>query len=162
MSGRPKDPDYWRKWRAAHPAYRARERARSAARGMKSHGDRAGQRARARIRLQQRNGDNGGIEPGHPIVDQAIAIARRFVSPDHRRDIVVPLYEEAVCIAALAICADEDAPAAVESFVKAERGWGYRTAPILVEVHDPAYVACIHGYMRAGWCWDCAREEAAA
>jgi hypothetical protein len=23
--GKPKDPDYWKKWRAAHPEYRARE-----------------------------------------------------------------------------------------------------------------------------------------
>ena len=32
MSGKPRDPDYWRKWRAAHPAYRSRERVRMAAR----------------------------------------------------------------------------------------------------------------------------------
>lgn len=30
--GKPKDPDYWKKWRAEHPEYRERERARTAAR----------------------------------------------------------------------------------------------------------------------------------
>ena len=30
--GKPRDPDYWRKWRAAHPDYRERERQRLAAR----------------------------------------------------------------------------------------------------------------------------------
>ena len=30
--GRPASPDYWRQWRAAHPAYQERERERAEAR----------------------------------------------------------------------------------------------------------------------------------
>ena len=49
--GKPTDPHYWRKWRAAHPEYRARERRRQAGR---QHGDRTQEYAR---RAAQREED---------------------------------------------------------------------------------------------------------
>jgi hypothetical protein len=93
---------------------------------VKHHGDRAGQRARARSRLLAKRGDNGWVETGHPIMDEAIAVAQRYVKPDRGAVLVDPLYEEAVCVAALAICAGEDPDEATEVYVRHERSWRYR------------------------------------
>lgn len=50
--GKPKDPDYWRKWRAEHPEYRERERQRSRAR-KRTPEQRRAERERARQRARQ-------------------------------------------------------------------------------------------------------------
>lgn len=95
----------------------------------KCHGDRAGQRARARLRFIVRNGDNGTVS-GHPIMDEAFRVARRYAKPDRGRVIFDPLFEEAVCVAALAICAGQDPDVATAAYVRAERDWSRRTAPL--------------------------------
>lgn len=46
--GKPKDPDYWKKWRAAHPEYRERERERR--RQAKRTEDRSKERQRAKAK----------------------------------------------------------------------------------------------------------------
>jgi len=54
--GKPKDPDYWKKWRAAHPEYRERERQRARARERTPEQRRA-ERERARSRVQPEPSD---------------------------------------------------------------------------------------------------------
>lgn len=52
--GKPKDPDYWKKWRAEHPEYREQERVRSRARKRKRTPEqRRAERERARLRAQR-------------------------------------------------------------------------------------------------------------
>jgi hypothetical protein len=99
----------------------------------KRHGDRVAQRRRAYARLRHRNGDNGWTVSKHPIMDQALDVARRFVKPDPGVAIFDPLFEDAVAVAALAICAGDEPGAATEAFVRQERGWAYRTAPLFEE-----------------------------
>jgi hypothetical protein len=96
-------------------------------------GDRTGQRARARARWLRRNGDNGWCESRHPIMDEALVVARRHVKPDRGSVIFDPLYEEVVSVAALAICAGEDPEQATLTFVRSERDWTCRTAPLIAD-----------------------------
>jgi hypothetical protein len=218
MSGRPKDPDYWRKWRAAHPEYRERENLRRAiakrsedrtverqlARARKARAERIRAynrermaRARAAMsdheRAQERHvkafrwrllmharefrglkrrpqGAPHRVRRAESHMKRAEAIVSEFAKPDRGAVIFDPLYEDALGVALLATYehlkdtrhGESRVRDAVASFVKAERAWVHRTGELVAEAPDPAYVACIHGYMRAGWCWDCAREEAAA
>jgi len=127
---KPLDPGYWRRYRATHPGYRERERIRSASRLVKSHGDRAAQYARRRLRLLRDRGDNGITEQGHPIMDQAMAVASRYVKRDQRTVLYDPTWEDAVMVAALAICRGEDPGHAVGDYVRVERSWMRRTAPM--------------------------------
>lgn len=129
--GKPLDPDYWKKWRAAHPAYREREKARS--RLSKHHGDRVGQRARARERLLRSRADLGWVETSHPLLDAATAIVVRYVRPDRRTVLFDPLYEDAVMTAVLAILEGADPAEATSCFLRAERSRRYREAPLLEE-----------------------------
>ena len=50
------------------------------------------------------------------------------------RSIFDPLYEEVVSVAALAICAGEDPEQATLTFVRSERDWTCRTAPLIADV----------------------------
>jgi hypothetical protein len=97
----------------------------------KHHGDRSAQRARARHRLLQRRGANGSCVTDHPIMTEAIAVARKYAKPDPGHTIFDPLYEEAVCVAALAICEGHDPHLTTQAFVRAERDLRYRWAPLL-------------------------------
>jgi hypothetical protein len=100
----------------------------------KHHGDRRAQRVRARARLLQRTGDNGWCVTRHPILEEAIIVARRHAKPDRGSVIFDPLFEEAVSVAALAICAGDDPEQAARAFVRSERARAYRTAPLLADV----------------------------
>jgi hypothetical protein len=60
-------------------------------------------------------------------------VARRHARPDRGSVIFDPLYEEAVSVAALAICAGEDPEHATMSFVRSERDWSNRTAPLFAD-----------------------------
>jgi hypothetical protein len=95
----------------------------------KHHGDRKAQSARARHRLLQRRGANGSCVTDHPIMTEAIAVARTYAKPDRRHSTFDPLYEEAVCVAALTICEGNDPHPATQAFVQAERGLRHRWAP---------------------------------
>lgn len=103
-------------------------------RAQKHHGDRRAQRVRARARLLQRTGDNGWCVTRHPLLDEAIIVARRHARPDRGSVIYDPLFEEAVSVAALALCAGEDPEQAAREFVRRERSRAYRTAPLLEDV----------------------------
>ena len=100
----------------------------------KHHGNRVGQRLRARARRLRQNGDNGWCESRHPIMDDARAVARRHVRPDLGSLIFDPLFEEVVCVAALAICAGEDPEGAAAAFIRSERQWAYRAAPLFADI----------------------------
>lgn len=130
--GKPRDPDYWRRYRATHPEYRERERDRMRRRTDKSHGDRAGQYRRRRERLAQANGDHGAVLTSHPIMDQAAVVAMRYVRPDRRTLYTDALYEEALMTAALAILEGADPHQAVRDVVHAERLWRWRTTELVL------------------------------
>lgn len=133
--GKPKDPDYWRKYRARNPEYRAREKARMAARVNKSHGDRQAQNARRRERYHRERGNNGPpATQAHPIMDQAAQVAQAYVKPDRRTHYLDPLYEEALMTAALAILAGDDPHAATQAVVRAERNHRAHQAPLLEDI----------------------------
>jgi hypothetical protein len=99
----------------------------------KHHGDRIGQRARARARQLRRDGDHGWCESRHPILDEALIVARRHAKPDRGSVIFDPLFEDAVSVAALAICAGENPEHATHAFVRSERDWISRTAPLYAD-----------------------------
>jgi hypothetical protein len=127
--------DYWREWRAAHPAYRRREVARSATRRkLRGREDRSAEyRSQARRRAAVRELE--AIPPlhvGHPIFEAA----RELVGPP-RSGLTVfldPLHEDLLSEAVVAIVAGEDAAAAVRRFRAREHGWRRVTAPIVAEV----------------------------
>lgn len=135
--GRPKDPGYWRKWRAAHPEYRKRERARSKARPVKSHGDRKAQYQRRRQRVTQATGDNGWVETQHPLMDEAASVTQRHIKPDRRTYYLDPLYEECLMEAALALVEGSDPDVAVVATLRRERLIRSKQAP-LYDVEDAA------------------------
>lgn len=60
-------------------------------------------------------------------MDAAIEVASRYCRRDRGSVMYVPLWEDAVCVAALAICRGEDPETQVRDFVREERGWGKRT-----------------------------------
>jgi hypothetical protein len=80
--------------------------------------------------MRRRHGDDGWTESRHPIMDEAVAVARGIVKPDTGVRIFDPLFEDAVAVAALAICAGDEPVAATAAFVRQERSWAYRTAPL--------------------------------
>ena len=93
--GRPASPDYWRQWRAAHPAYRERERERARARrragyrSPKTRRPRVGRRAHrggapsaADVGAGARRGPRPRGPPGPP-VRRALSRRRRRDPPGH-------------------------------------------------------------------------------
>lgn len=99
----------------------------------KSHGDRKAQYQRARERQRIRDGDNGRVETKHPIMDRAFEVARRYARPDRRSVLYYPLYEELVCVAALAICEGDDPDVAAKAYAAWDRSFLFHTAPLLLE-----------------------------
>lgn len=118
--GKPKDPDYWKKWRAAHPAYRARERARKRAliKGMT---------------LEERRRDRGPerrvasppvvippLHTGHPLFDEAIR-ATRF-RPGFKY-LTHPYYDDLVSAIVLGLLEGRSAEAVRHEFLSKEMAW---------------------------------------
>ncbi len=128
--GKPRDPDYWKKWRAAHQAYREREKRRSRDRTTKSHGDRAGQYQRRRERLRVRRAEHGWVESNHPILDDATLATQNHIRPDRRTHYLDPLYEDCLMSAVLAILEGSDPHEAIKSTLHAERGHRARSLPL--------------------------------
>lgn len=135
MGGKPKDPAYWSRWRAAHPAYQARERVRSASRD-RSGRDRAEESRRRRARRSELEARKV-VETRHPLIDQAERIVRpaapagsRLVFPAELRR------EDAVSIAVLALLEGRDAARAVRRWMWLEQHRAARTSSLerLVEI----------------------------
>jgi hypothetical protein len=135
------DAAYYRAWRAAHPEYRAREAARSRRRE-RVRGDRSAEYARQRERRaeqrRRRDGEDGWTEQLHPILDEARVIALHHVRPDRRSVLMRPTFDDAVSEAALALLVGDDPTDAVQRYLRSERDWQWRTAPLLEELLEVA------------------------
>jgi hypothetical protein len=135
------DAAYYRAWRAAHPEYRAREAARSRHR-KRVRGDRSAEYARQRERRaeqrRRRDGEHGWTEQLHPILSEARVIASRHVRPDRRSILMRPTFEDAVSEPALALLVGDDPTEAVQRYLRSERDWQWRTAPLLDGLSEAA------------------------
>jgi hypothetical protein len=121
--GRPASPDYWRQWRAAHPAYRDRER------------ERARARRRAGYRSQKARRKQVFVEPmlvaPHPLLSWAQEVATALVREDRRVHLSDELYPDVVSELLLARLEREDPGARATTWLRAERSWRHHLAPLL-------------------------------
>ncbi len=121
--GRPASPDYWRQWRAAHPAYRERERERAQAR--RRAGYRSPKSRRVRVVPQP-------IEaPSHPLLTWAQEIAGGIVREDGRARLSDELYPDVVSEILLARLERQDPVTRATAWLRSERSWRHHVAPLL-------------------------------
>lgn len=121
--GRPASPDYWRRWRAAHPAYRERERERGRARRRAGYRSPTSQRPRAVPE---------SIEPEpHPLLAWAQDLAADLVREDGRVLLSDELYPDVVSEILLAKLERKDPVAQATAWLRAERSWRHHLAPLL-------------------------------
>ena len=121
--GRPASPDYWRHWRAAHPAYRERERER--ARVRRRAGYRSPKTRRPRIEPEA-----VGPDP-HPLLVWAQDLAADLVREDRRARLSDELYADVVSEILLARMERQDPVARATAWLRAERSWRHHLAPLL-------------------------------
>lgn len=120
--GKPNDPDYWRRWRAAHPGYRARERARG--QGRDHHPD---DRTKEYAQQQARRLAERIIHP------EIVALF-----PDLVRGVSVSFWEEELAKdlrqeALLAELEGNDPAKAVDEYRRRERRWWNLARPWLFD-----------------------------
>jgi hypothetical protein len=121
--GRPASPDYWRRWRAAHPEYRARERERGRTR--RRAGYRSPKTRRPRVAAEP-------IEPTpHPLLTWAQELAAGIVREDGRASLSDELYADVVGEILLARLERQDPVARATAWLRAERSWRHHLAPLL-------------------------------
>ena len=121
--GKPASPDYWRHWRAAHPAYRERERERGRAR--RRAGYRSPKTRRPRIEPEP-------IEPEpHPMLVWAQALAADLVREDRRTRLSDELYPDVVSEILLARLEHKDPVKRATAWLRSERSWRNHVAPLL-------------------------------
>jgi hypothetical protein len=106
VRGKPKDPAYWRNWRAAHPEYRERERLRA-----KKRGDRTAEYARRNAKRASRAIPE--IPPLYPHLQRGKALS--FWEDELRLD----LAQER----ALAVLEGRDPDAAARAYAARETNW---------------------------------------
>ena len=124
--GRPASPDYWRRWRAAHPAYRERERERGRAR--RRAGYRSPKTPHARVGAEQ-------VEPElHPLLVWAQDLATGIVHEDRRVRLSDELYPDVVSEILLARLERQDPVARATTWLRAERSWRHHLAPLFEAV----------------------------
>jgi hypothetical protein len=120
--GRPASPDYWRKWRAGHPAYRERERER--ARTRRRAGYRSPKTHRVRV-----------VEPieaePHPLIAWARQLATDLVREDRRVQLSDELYPDVVGEILVAKLERKDPVASATAWLQSERSWRNHVAPLL-------------------------------
>ena len=121
--GRPASPDYWRQWRAGHPAYRARERERTRARR------RAGYRS-PKSRLPRVEPESILPKP-HPLLVWAQDLAADLVREDRRARLSDELYPDVVAEILLAKLEQKDPVARATTWLRSERSWRNHVAPLL-------------------------------
>jgi hypothetical protein len=111
---------YYRSWRAAHPAYRARQNVlRNQRRARFGRGDRSAEYAKRRSRALP---PVPPMHAGHPLFDQARAVVGpRRTSLVSLRD---PLYDDLIAEATLAILEGRDPHEAVRAYGARERSFG--------------------------------------
>lgn len=142
--GKPLDPDYWKKYRRDHPAYRARSaRQHAARRRLVGRGDRSAEYARDR-RSRALAGPSlidlplPPLHVGHEILERAVTIARRYVRPDGRVALGESIYDDVVGETALAIVEGRDPDEAALELRRSERRWQRETMPFLIDGFDGA------------------------
>ena len=121
--GRPASPDYWRRWRAAHPAYRDRERERAKARRQAGYRSPKTRRARAVVEPIE-------VEL-HPLLTWAQELAAGIVREDGRARLSDELYPDVVSEILLARLERQDPVARATAWLRAERSWRHHLAPLL-------------------------------
>ena len=121
--GRPASPDYWRRWRAAHPAYRERERER--ARSRRQVGYRSSKTRRPRVDTEPM------IVAPHPLLTWAQQLATSLVHEDRRVRLSDELYPDVVSEILLAKMERQDPVARATAWLRAERSWRHHLAPLL-------------------------------
>lgn len=119
--------EYYRKWRASHPEYRARQNELRRKRREGGRGDRsteyARRRERDRERRLRRDGDNGHLLESS-LVRRARKIATSRLKPDCRASVYDDRHDDLVCVVILALCDDQDPYEAMRRFLTEE--WRYR------------------------------------
>jgi hypothetical protein len=122
--GRPASPEYWHRWRAAHPAYRERERARGRARRKAGYrSPKTTHRLRVEAELIQ-------VAP-HPLLAWAQELAADLVHEDRRSRLSDELYPDVVSELLLARLERQDAVARATTWLRAEKSWRHHLAPLL-------------------------------
>jgi hypothetical protein len=121
--GRSASPDYWRQWRAAHPAYRERERERARARR------RAGYRS-PKTRRRRLAAEPIAVK-SHPLLIWAQALATVLVREDGRARLSDELYPDVVGEILLARLERQDPVARANTWLRSERSWRNHLAPLL-------------------------------
>jgi hypothetical protein len=121
--GRPTSPDYWRRWRAAHPGYRERERERGRAR--RRAGYRSPETRRPRVVAEPT------VVAPHPLLVWAQALAASLVREDHRVRLSDELYPDVVSELLLARFDRKDPVARATAWLRRERSWRHHVAPLL-------------------------------
>ena len=121
--GRPTSSDYWRQWRAAHPAYRERERQRGRAR--RRAGYRSPKTRRARVAVETH-----AVAP-HPLLAWAQEVAAGIVREDGRARLSDELYPDVVSEIVLAKLERKDPVAQATAWMRSERSWRHHLAPLL-------------------------------
>ncbi|MGD8486617.1 MAG: hypothetical protein PVH07_08280 [Chloroflexota bacterium] len=121
--GRPASPDYWRRWRAAHPAYRERERERG--RSRRRAGYRSPKTRRPRVEPEPIE-----VAP-HPLLTWAQELAASLVREDRRARLSDELYADVVGEIILARFERQDPVARATAWLRAERSWRHHLAPLL-------------------------------
>ena len=121
--GRPTSPEYWRQWRAAHPAYRQRERERARARRRAGYRSPKGHRARVEAEPM--------VVAAHPLMTWAQELAAGLVREDRRVRLSDELYPDVVGEILLARMERQDPVIRASAWLRAERSWRHHLAPLL-------------------------------
>jgi hypothetical protein len=121
--GRPASADYWRLWRAAHPAYRERERDRARAR--RRSGYRSPKTRRARVVVEPT------VVAPDPLLTWAQELATDLVREDRRARLSDDLYPDVMGEILLAKLERQDPVARATAWLRAERSWRHHLAPLL-------------------------------
>jgi hypothetical protein len=121
--GRPTSPEYWRRWRAAHPRYRERERERG--RQRRQSGYRSPKTRRARTAVAS------VAVATHPLLVWAQEHADRLVKEDRRSCLSDELYPDVVGELLLARLEHRDPVKRATGWLRRERSWRHHIAPLL-------------------------------
>ena len=121
--GRRASPDYWRRWRAAHPAYRERERER--ARSRRQAGYHSPKSRRPRVVVTPMD-----VAPD-PFLAWAQQLAAGLVHEDRRVRLSDELYADVVGEILLARLERQDPVVRATAWLRAERSWRHHLAPLL-------------------------------
>jgi hypothetical protein len=121
--GRPASPDYWRRWRAAHPGYRERER--ELGRARRQAGYRSPKTRRPRVVAAH-------VEvAAHPLITWAQELATDLVREDRRARLSDELYPDVVAELVLARLERKDPVSRASAWLRKERSWRHHLAPLL-------------------------------